>query len=107
MSDPVDLVNIGTHAGGGLASGGFGAWLMHFFKSRREDDERKERTDLDKLTAVTLAELSGKMDRMLEDIKEHKAVFATVVGNTNAIKTIGEKLDDLRNRVEVLERRRK
>lgn len=102
-SDPQSLLTLGTHVGGGLGSGGLGAWLMHLFKSRKEDEERKERAALDQQTALALSELSGKMDRMLEDIREHKQVFTDVVTHGNAIKAMGEKLDDIRDRVERIE----
>ena len=102
-SDPQSLITLGTHVGGGLGSGGLGAWLMHLFKSRKEDEERKERAAMDQATAITLAQLSGKMDQLIADVREHKQVFTDVVTHTNAIKALGEKLDDIRDRVERIE----
>lgn len=41
-------------------------------------------------------ELRADVKQLLKDIQEHRTVFEDVVTTKNAVKTLGEKLDDLR-----------
>ncbi len=67
MSDLDGASSVIAHGAGAVGSGGLGAWVMHFFKSRQEAEERKERAKLDQEIAVALATLVG-------EVKEIRAV---------------------------------
>ena len=108
MSDELETVTgVAIHAAGPAGAGTLGAWLMHFFKGRAEAAREEKRVEAEKQLAVTLSQIQGTLAQLVVDVREHKAVFETVVLTRQAVEALGGKLDDLRARVGALEQRRK
>ncbi len=72
MSDMEGAGGIIGHGVGAIGSGGLGAWLMHFFKSKQEAEDRRERTKVDQEIAVTLAELVKDVKEIRTDQAKHE-----------------------------------
>lgn len=108
MNDELDsATGLATHIGAPGVIGGLTAWATNFFRSSREERDRAARSEAEKQLAVTLGVLKEKMDQLIADVREHKQVFEKVVLTGQAVETLGQKLDDLRGRVQALEQTRR
>ncbi len=108
------MANIGVHAGGLLGASGFSSWLTNFLRNRKEEIEREKRNAAETALAVTISQLTGKIEQLIADMKDHKAAFEDVVTTKNAVRALGDKFDDYKNiikdigqRVSLLESKRR
>lgn len=96
MSDPIDIASLATHGGTGIAGATMVGAFMRWLAGKEANAAREE-----------FILLRQDVKRLIEDVGEHKKVFADVVTTMNAVKALGEKFDELKHRVAQLETRRR
>ena len=98
MPDLETASNIVAHGAGAVTSGGLGAWLMHFFKSKQEAEERRERAKLDQDIAVTLAQLVEQVKEIRTDQAKHAGYGERIALVERDIEAFHKRLDGRPNR---------
>jgi hypothetical protein len=95
MPDFSDPTTLASHGVASLTSGGLGAWLMNFIRSRDEKREKAEQSAAVNAMNTTLLRQGDKLDTIIGELKEHKAVFADVVELKLMVKALHSRVDDL------------
>lgn len=93
MSDDV-VMDVGKHA---LSSGGavgLFAILTRWLESKKAEQAREE-----------FILLRADVKQLIADVQEHKQVFEDVVTIKNAVKALGEKFDDTKTSLRIIDQR--
>ncbi len=99
------MLDAGKHVLSAGGSVGIFALVTRWLESRKAETEREARAESEKELAVTLANMSNKLDQLVSEVREHRAVFDDVVTTRNAVKALGEKFDEQKMALRTLETR--
>jgi hypothetical protein len=92
----IDLMKIGTHA----VAGGGGATLVGVIMRVLQGRDAREARD-------EFVSLRGAVQRLIEDVGEHKKVFEDVVETKLSVKALHARLDDTERRLARLEAKKR
>lgn len=93
MSDELEVAKT---AGTMLGSAGLVGALMRWLAGR----EAREARQAQELAREEFVLLRADVKRLIDDVGEHKRVFEDVVNTKQAVKTLGEKFDDMKGKLE-------
>lgn len=92
LSDEFEILKTG---GTTLAAGGVVGALMRWLAGR----EAREAREAQEKAREEFVLLRADVKRLIDDVGEHKAVFADVVTTKNAVDALGKKLDEQRTSI--------
>ncbi len=95
MSDPLDLVTLGTHGGTAAGTGLLVTWVSRFFASKEQQQ-----------IATQLALLAQKLDSLSVSVDKHADLGERVGMVEASAKRSHERLDKIEDRLEEPRRRR-
>jgi hypothetical protein len=90
-----DELEVAKTAGTMLGSAGLVGALMRWLAGR----EAREAREAQEKARVEFVLLRADVKRLIDDVGEHKAVFADVVTTKNAVDALGKKLDEQRSSI--------
>ncbi len=96
MSDPTDIMTLATHGGAGVAGAGFVGAFMRWIAGKEAAEAREE-----------FIGLRHDVRTLLENMKEHRQVFESVVEMKSSLKALHTRLDEFERRVERIEGKRR